>query len=273
MQLKRWLTALIALPILLLIILKGSKLSFALLILAVSGVAHWEYITMTLPDTEWPQKVLGIGLGLLIIWSFAALNQSWPVFLLVISLFVYFFFYLLTFEFSPALLPELALSCLGLVYIPFLLGHFIWLRVHPEGQYWMLWLLLVIFAEDTGAFYLGRWLGVHKLYPAVSPGKTVEGSLGGLVASLAVGYGAGRWFLPELPSLTLLCLALILGLIGQCGDLFVSMIKRKVQVKDTSTILPGHGGLLDRLDSLLFTAPALYYIKLLFLMRYAICYF
>ena len=76
MHLKRWLTALIAIPILMIILLKGSRLSFALLILAVSGLAHWEYLALNLPETVWPQKLLGLGLGLLLTWSFCALNQS-----------------------------------------------------------------------------------------------------------------------------------------------------------------------------------------------------
>lgn len=273
MQLKRWLTALIGIPILLLILLKGSRLSFALLILAVSGLAHWEYLALALPNIEWPQQVLGLGLGLLLTWSFCAFHQSWPIFLLILSLFVYFLFYLLNFEYSPGLLAELGLSCLGLVYVPFLLGHFIWLRVLPDGQYWVLWLLLVIFADDTGAFYTGRWFGQRKLYPAVSPGKTMMGSLGGLLASLVVGVAVGRWLLNGINIPTLFGLALILALIGQLGDLFVSMLKRRAQIKDTGSLLPGHGGLLDRLDSLLFAAAGVYYIKLFFLMKHAICYF
>jgi phosphatidate cytidylyltransferase len=159
-------------------------------------------------------------------------------------------------------LPELALSCLGLFYVPYLLGHFLWLRQLPEGKFWLLWLLLIIFAGDTAAFYWGRWFGVRKLYPQVSPGKTVAGSLGGLAASLAAGIGFGLW-LPLGASLTMLLgLAFLTAVIGQCGDLFESMLKRRAQVKDASSILPGHGGLLDRLDSLCFTGAILFYVKL-----------
>ncbi|MFP3868124.1 MAG: phosphatidate cytidylyltransferase [Desulfobacteraceae bacterium] len=273
MQLQRWLTALIGIPLLLLILLKGSRLHFALLILAVSGLAHWEYLAMTLPHIDWPQKVLGIGLGLVLTCSFGAFHQSWPIFLLVLGLFVYFLFYLLNFEHSPGLLAELGLSCLGLVYVPFLLGHFIWLRVLPEGQYWVLWLLAVTFANDTGAYYAGRWFGECKLYPSVSPGKTVIGSLGGLILSLAAGIVLGRWLLGQINFLALAGVTLILALIGQLGDLFVSMLKRRAQIKDTGHLLPGHGGMLDRLDSLLFAGTGLYYIILFFLMKQAICYF
>jgi phosphatidate cytidylyltransferase len=174
----------------------------------------------------------------------------------------YFLYYLLKYEQFPQLLPELALSCLGLLYVPYLLGHFFWLWQLPQGRFWLLWFLLVIFAGDTGAYYCGRWFGVKKLYPQVSPGKTVAGSLGGLAASLVAGIGFSLW-LPLGASLPMLIgLALLAAVIGQFGDLFESMLKRRAQVKDASSILPGHGGLLDRLDSLCFTGPILFYVRL-----------
>ena len=201
-------------------------------------------------------------MGLLLLLSFSTARPYLPSFFLVFAMLAYFLYYLLQYESFPQLLPELALSCLGLFYVPYLLGHFLWLRQLPEGKFWLLWLLLVIFAGDTAAFYWGRWFGVRKLYPQVSPGKTVAGSLGGLAASLAAGIGFGLW-LPLDASLTMLLgLAFLAAVIGQFGDLFESMLKRRAQVKDASSILPGHGGLLDRLDSLCFTGAILFYVKL-----------
>jgi phosphatidate cytidylyltransferase len=263
MHWQRWLTSIIAVPILLLILLKGSRLSFALLILAASVLAHWEYLAMIGIKDDWHQKTLGVGVGAILIWSFGAADVKWTMFIMVLILFTYFFFFLINFDHFPALLPELGLSCLGIVYVPFLMGHFIWLRVLPQGEYWVLWLLLLIFAGDTGAFYSGRWFGVRKLCPAVSPGKTVAGAIGGLLSSLTVGVVVGRLFLVEINFLVLLFLSLLLALIGQLGDLFESMLKRRAQIKDSSGILPGHGGLLDRLDSLLFTVPVFYHLWVL----------
>jgi phosphatidate cytidylyltransferase len=146
-----------------------------------------------------------------------------------------------------------------------LLGHFIWLRYLPQGEWWVLWLLLVIFAGDTGAFYAGRALGQRKLYPQVSPGKTWEGAAGGVLLSLAVGLAAGKYLLPEAGLKGLAWLALVLAITGLLGDLFESMLKRQAQIKDAGQILPGHGGMLDRLDSLLFAAPVVVYARVFLL--------
>jgi phosphatidate cytidylyltransferase len=262
MHLKRWLTSLIALPILLYVLLKGSSLSFMLLLALVSTAAHWEFLMMCGLGRSILEKTLSLVLGLLLVLSFSTARPYLPSFFLVFGILGYFLYYLLKYEQFPQLLPELALSCLGLLYIPYLLGHFFWLWQLPQGRFWLLWFLLVIFAGDTGAYYCGRWFGVKKLYPQVSPGKTVAGSLGGLAASLAAGIGFGLW-LPLGASLPMLIsLALLAAVIGQFGDLFESMLKRRAQIKDASSILPGHGGLLDRLDSLCFTGAILFYVRL-----------
>jgi phosphatidate cytidylyltransferase len=261
MHLKRWLTSLIALPILLYVLLKGSSLSFMLLLALVSSAAHWEFLMICGLGRTTLEKTLSLALGLLLLLSFSTARPYLPCFFLVFGMLAYFSYYLFQYEQFPLLLPELALSCLGLLYVPFLLGHFFWLWQLPQGRYWLLWFLLVIFAGDTGAYYSGRWFGVKKLYPQVSPGKTVAGSVGGLAASLAAGLAFGLW-LPlgtELPGL--IGLALLAAVVGQFGDLFESMLKRRAQVKDASSLLPGHGGLLDRLDSLTFTGAILFYAR------------
>ena len=262
MHLKRWLTSLIALPILLYVLLKGSTLSFMLLLALVSSAAHWEFLTICGLGRTWLEKTMSLVLGLLLLLSFSTARPYLPGFFLVFGMLGYFLYYLLQYESFPHLLPELALSCLGLLYVPFLLGHFLWLWQLPQGRFWLLWFLLVIFAGDTGAYYCGRWFGVKKLYPQVSPGKTVAGSLGGLAASLTAGIGFGLWLPLGASLLVLVSLAFLAAVVGQFGDLFESMLKRRAQVKDASSILPGHGGLLDRLDSLCFTGAILFYARL-----------
>jgi len=118
---------------------------------------------------------------------------------------------------------------------------------------------LVVFAGDTGAYYTGRALGRHKLAPRISPGKTWEGVAGGLLGNLLAVVIARATFFPELPLLEALPLALLMGALGVTGDLCESMIKRGARAKDAGGLLPGHGGLLDRFDSMLFNAPILYY--------------
>ena len=153
-------------------------------------------------------------------------------------------------------------NVLALLYIPLLLGHFVWLRYLSDGQWWVFWLMMVIMAGDTGAFYAGRTWGKTKLYPEVSPGKTWAGVAGGTAAAVIVGAALGRWALPSMSMMGLAGLALLLAVVGLLGDLFESMLKRQAQVKDASEILPGHGGMLDRLDSLLFAAPLVVYVRL-----------
>ena len=113
--------------------------------------------------------------------------------------------------------------------------------------------------EDTGAYYVGRAIGKHKLAPKISPGKTWEGVAGGIVIGLAFATLAHFWFFPELPLKWTLPLAAVMVVLGILGDLTESAIKRGAGAKDAAKILPGHGGILDRLDSLLFNAPLLYY--------------
>jgi phosphatidate cytidylyltransferase len=152
------------------------------------------------------------------------------------------------------------------LYIPFLLSHVLLLFHLPAGRRWIFFLFIVIFAGDTGAYYAGHRWGKHKLWPTVSPGKTIEGAVGGLVSSLAAALLAGGALLSLESSdiIFLFSLGLLLSLAGQLGDLMESMLKRVSHVKDAGGILPGHGGLLDRLDSLIFAFPLTYYAVVFF---------
>jgi len=172
-----------------------------------------------------------------------------------------------TFRFQKDLTKMLAgtgVTLLGVIYIAFLGGFLIAMRVgfetHPGLSTKLLLLFfIVIFGSDAGAYFAGRSLGKHKLVPMVSPGKTWEGLVGGIVAGAAMGALCTRLFFPELPYQISVPLAAVMSLVGVFGDLAESAIKRGAGAKDAASILPGHGGLLDRLDSLLFNAPILYY--------------
>jgi len=155
--------------------------------------------------------------------------------------------------------PEFAITVSGLLYVPLLLGHLVLTRELLHGVQWVFLLLLLVMSGDTAAYYVGRSLGRRKLYPLVSPNKSVEGAVGGLAGSLLGAFIARLTFFPELTVGDSLLTALFIGPLGQMGDLFESLLKRSFGVKDSGTIIPGHGGILDRLDSILFAAPALYY--------------
>lgn len=271
MHARRWLTALIILPLLLLVLFKGGTFFFVLLLLVVNGLAQWEFLSMFQPETEVDafRRVKAITLGSVLLLSFCTAqrgahlcNPSGPLFVLVGIIFVHFLFYLAAYSHISDLARDLMVNLLALLYIPLLLGHFIWLRYLSDGQWWVFWLLAVIMAGDTGAFYSGRAWGQSKLYPQVSPGKTWAGVAGGTAAAVVVGASLGRWALPAMTLAGLVVLAFLLAVVGLLGDLFESMLKRQAQVKDASELLPGHGGMLDRLDSLLFAAPAVVYVRL-----------
>jgi phosphatidate cytidylyltransferase len=160
-------------------------------------------------------------------------------------------------------LPIVALRLFGLLYVGWLGSYIIALRV-AGGEGLLLpakvltLFFIVVFAGDTGAYYTGRTLGKKKLAPRISPGKTVEGAIGGLLGNVSAGFIAHYTFFPELNPLHIVPLTLMMGLLGIAGDLCESMLKRGANAKDAGQLIPGHGGLLDRLDSMLFNAPLLY---------------
>jgi phosphatidate cytidylyltransferase len=153
-------------------------------------------------------------------------------------------------------------TILGVLYVVFLGGHLVALRTGFEqtlSTHLLSFFFLVLMGSDTGAYYVGRAIGKHKLAPSISPGKTWEGVLGGLAAALALAAAAHFWFFKELPLKWALPLAGVMAVVGILGDLTESALKRGAGAKDAAKILPGHGGVLDRLDSLLFNAPLIYY--------------
>jgi len=152
-----------------------------------------------------------------------------------------------------------AMTLFGVLYLGLTLGTLSMTRLLPLGEWLIFFLLLVTWASDTGAYLVGTLYGRHRLAPTISPKKTVEGLVGGLIAAIIAGYAARWWFLPDLSGLDCLILATLLTISGLWGDLTESAMKRSVGMKDSGGILPGHGGMLDRLDSLLFTAPVFYY--------------
>ncbi len=154
------------------------------------------------------------------------------------------------------------------MFVGLTLAHPVALRSLSDelGRRLLLLLLMCVVAADTGAYCLGRWLGRHPLAPLLSPRKTWEGAVGGLAASVLVAAGAHLWPLTRIGLGHALALGLLLGLAGLAGDLAESMVKRAAGVKDASALLPGHGGLLDRTDSMLFAGPVLYYYSRLLLL-------
>jgi phosphatidate cytidylyltransferase len=157
-------------------------------------------------------------------------------------------------------LHSLAFTVFGVVYVCGLGLHFQWLREEERGLALLVVTLLATWAADTFAFFIGLRWGRRRLAPHVSPGKTVEGFLGGLAGSIAVTAVAGPRLVPELTLPGALLTGCVLGAAAPLGDLLESMVKRNLDAKDASNAIPGHGGLLDRLDSLLVTVPVAFYL-------------
>jgi phosphatidate cytidylyltransferase len=159
----------------------------------------------------------------------------------------------------------LSYALAGLIYVP-MLGAVWPLLKHDFGPEWLFLALALAFSSDTLAYFAGRGFGKHKLYEAVSPKKTIEGSIGGLFGGVIAMVGMGHyWLAPQLPIVHAVVLGVIGSVLGQLGDLVESMIKRTFGVKDSGNVLPGHGGMLDRVDGLLFVAPLVYYYAKLWL--------
>ncbi|HLA09573.1 MAG TPA: phosphatidate cytidylyltransferase [Pyrinomonadaceae bacterium] len=160
------------------------------------------------------------------------------------------------------MLTSTGATLLGVIYIAFLGSHLVALRTgfdQPLSADLLSFFFLVLMGSDAGAYYAGRAIGKHKLAPKISPGKTWEGVVGGVLAGLLMATLAHFWFFRELQLKVALPLALVMVVLGIFGDLAESALKRGAGAKDAAKILPGHGGLLDRLDSLLFNAPLIYY--------------
>jgi phosphatidate cytidylyltransferase len=151
-------------------------------------------------------------------------------------------------------LNRLAWTLLGAVYLGYLLPHWVLLFRMPYGRAWVALVLLVIMMGDAAAYFVGRRFGMRKLAPEISPGKTIEGAFAYLAGSLAGGCLGAMFLVTGLATVEVVMLSGMLSVAGQIGDLFESLIKRVFGVKDSGALLPGHGGLLDRLDSLIFPA-------------------
>jgi phosphatidate cytidylyltransferase len=243
----------------LLLLLVGNYPLFSFVITAGSAVALYEFLRMSLPEAEskhtFPVLVMGL---------FPLIGASlWGSGGMTLGLFLAFIFLvILTVSIYSSLDNGLVFLCclwFGIFYICFCAAHLILLRSFPNGIYWLLLLTAITVFSDTAAYYTGRKLGTTKLCPNLSPGKTRAGAVGGILGGMFGGLVVAAIAF-ENPNLVMIgLLSLILSAIGIIGDLIESIIKRVSGVKDSGHILPGHGGLLDRCDSILLTAPVLYY--------------
>jgi phosphatidate cytidylyltransferase len=254
-------TAAIGIPLVVLLVGWSPPWLFSTVFFLLTLAALREYFVMAFRDDrrqQWRGMIFGVAVCLTAYFSAAHDVALW----LSVILIVYFSTYLFTAGTLAQRFNRLSWSLVGGFYIGLLLPHWVLLFQHGDGRAWVFFVLFVIMAGDTSAYFIGRRFGSKKLAPELSPAKTVEGAWG-YVAGSVVGGIAGMWiFSMQISVWESAFVSVVLSVLGQTGDLFESWIKRVFAVKDSGTLLPGHGGLLDRLDSLIFPAVfATYYLR------------
>ncbi len=262
-HIKRWITAIILVPCVLWILIKGNTLLVAAMVAVVAIFAMREYLRIIFGNDEGPIsnsiKIISYTVSMTLVIS--ACLGSWEILFLIMAmnLMALSIFVLARFATHPDIFDSISKQVLGIVYIPVSLSLLIFVKELEGGTFWIIWLLIVVFANDTGAFYGGTFFGKKALSPNISPNKTIEGSIGGVTTSMVVGFVFSYIFFHDL-SLAFLTIpgAFMLAVAGQIGDLFESAMKRASRIKDSGRILPGHGGMLDRIDGLLLSIPVLY---------------
>ena len=258
-DLRRVYTAVVLAPLIYAVIRYLPPVAFIALLFVVGAIALYELYRLFFQERT--NRVL-IGIGLLTLANlFASVYWHGPTMeLLFFGAVASLIAPLITRENLQHHLIDSAVTLFGVAYIGVALCYLILIRAFPQGEYLVLFILLVTWATDTGAYYLGKRFGRHPLAPAISPKKTVEGLLGGLTFAVIAVYVCRSWISQyDLSMMGCLVLGGLITITGVLGDLAESALKRSAGVKDSSRLLPGHGGMLDRIDSLLFTAPAFYY--------------
>lgn len=265
MHLKRWITALVAVPGLIALISYGTPLLFAGFVGVVCVFALWEYYGIVFKGMEKgrrrPFAVLGYAAAACMLWAAYAHSTKLILSIVLLNFMACALVGVFNFKSNPTVPETIFKQVLGTIYIPGLLSCLVMIRNSAEGIVWIYFLLLVVFAGDTGAFYVGTYFGRHKLCPAVSPGKTVEGAIGGVTFNLGAGVIFKHFVMQSAAWGASLVFIVAAGVFGQIGDLFESQLKRAGNIKDSGAILPGHGGVLDRIDALLFAVPVAYFFK------------
>jgi len=261
--LKRLLSALVLLPVFLLIVVKAPGWMFNTLVVIASAAALWEVVRLFEQAGRPVDRVLALVTGVGVTASFGASRLLEPNALPVFSLMMAVVAVLAApvWRGTPDV-ERSANTLLAITYVGWLLGFGILLHhASPLGDELVLYVVGVTWIGETAAYVVGSTLGRHKLAPVISPKKSVEGALAQVVASIATGAAVGAWLLPTCGAGLWLGAGALLGVVGQFGDLAESAIKRSAGAKDTGALIPGHGGVLDRIDSLLFNLPAFYYFS------------
>ena len=262
MHLKRWITGLIGAAVLVFLIFIGTRWPFYIFLFTASLIGLREFFNITAKGLPRFLRFSGYALTLalfLVVTIKQILLLPAVIFLFIAVPLIFQMVAYASFD-KKWNKEDIAKAAIGPVYISLPISMLILIDMKSEGNIWIFFLLAVIFASDTGAFYAGKTLGRHKLYREVSPNKTWEGTIGGLILGIIIAFTILKMEILKAQGMDIgiICLAIMLSIASQIGDLVESMLKRTYGVKDSGGILPGHGGMLDRIDGLLFAVPVLY---------------
>lgn len=261
---ERYIGALVLVPLLIFIFLGGYFLKFTVTCLALAGL--YEFYKASKSGGHKPFEYIGYGLGLIyyiyLIVSGGNINLTWVVNVIILSVFIMMIIPIFKIDRS---FVDVGLTVLPLIYVIVFFSFMILISEKQQGRFFIWLIFISSWGCDTLAYYSGRYLGKggkHKLLPKVSPKKTVEGAIGGLAGSI-IGCTVYGWVMSQF-GVTMgiyhyAIIGLLGGIFGQCGDLVASSVKRHVGIKDYSNLIPGHGGILDRFDSILLVSVVVYY--------------
>jgi CDP-diglyceride synthetase len=242
-------------PFIIFVFLGGIYLKGFIFVLSIAAL--WEFYNAIKEKNFKPVK--SVGFILLIIYYLLNNNLELMVYIIVAAAFLMLIIPVLNLEYT---FIDVSLTLLGFIYCGVLFGFIYVINTKPSGEF-LVWIIFIgSWLSDTAAYYSGRFFGKHKLSPKVSPKKTVEGSIGGLIGAIIFTgvYGVViQRYTNIMPSYHYFIIGALCGVFGQLGDLVASSIKRYVGIKDYSDLIPGHGGILDRFDSIIFSATAIFY--------------
>jgi phosphatidate cytidylyltransferase len=263
MSSTRVLTSIVLVPVLFVVVWLLPPVYFAALVIVTAATGQYELYAMARMRGITPLTITGIALGAFIVFHvsrpFLLFYRGGPYFWITLCVLVVIVARLFSRRSVEGALEDITVTLFGIVYVALLFSFQVAIHAGPPGKKWLVFLFLVIWASDIGAYYVGTAYGNHRLYEKISPKKSVEGLLGGVLGSVLVAVLCKLWLVPMLGFIEAAVLGAVLALVGTVGDLAESLIKRSAGVKDSGTIIPGHGGILDRMDSMLFAAPVLFF--------------
>ncbi|MEK6742496.1 MAG: phosphatidate cytidylyltransferase [Nitrospirota bacterium] len=258
----RVLTSLVLVPLLFVVVWLLPPVYFAGLAIIAAAIGQYELYAMARGRGITPLMILGIVLGALIVLTVyrpIPPYRGGPFFWITLCVLAVITARLFSRRPVEGALEDITVTMFGIVYVALLFAFQVAILAGSSGKRWLMFLYLVIWASDIGAYYVGTAFGKRRLYERISPKKSIEGLIGGTLASIIIAVLCKIWLVPALGWVEASVLGAVLALVGTVGDLAESLIKRSTGVKDSGTIIPGHGGILDRMDSMLFAAPVLFF--------------